>query len=217
MSIDIYVNVLFLVFIILAINSSVCIRHGKVIEVNKKELSKLLKKIKTSKVKSQDLSEHGYNTLSTIMIEENSLDTRKIHDNTINNARSTVTFQKESATTNGVQDKSLLSKNHVSSQSPTNSKNNLHTTKDLKTESDDMGVHHTQTSVFPIYTTLSPNIKDAVHIHNMSNSSSRINGVTPYPIKDNNDHKTKIRKRPIRRIKCPTRSDPRKINFQFHV
>ena len=217
MSIGFCVNRFVLVLLLLAINTSVSIRHGKVIKVNKKELSELLRKIKTSKVQSHDLTEREYNTLSTMPIKGKSLDTRGRLDHTIADTMSTISMQDASATTNAYQNghNNFSIKNQVSTKITTHSANNLHVTEDKKIESNNVGVQDTHKTFFRISTSSTVNIKDTFSLHNISNNSKIFNGITPYPIKDNDNHKRKAVKRPIRPIKCPTRSDPRKLHSQY--
>ena len=210
-------NRFLLVLLVLAINTSVCIRHGKVIDVNKKELSELLRKIKTSWVQPHDLTEREYNTSSTMPIKGKSLDTIRKLDNTINHINSTISMQEANAATTAYQNKhnNLWNKNQVSTKITTNSANNLHVTEGKKIESNNVGVQDTHKTNFRISTSSIANIKDTFSVHNISNDSKRLNGITPYPVKDNDNHKTKAVKRPIRPIKCPTRSDPRKLHTQY--
>ena len=204
--------------ILVILNISHGIRNGKAIEVNKKELSELLRKIKLSKVeelekKVKNLSEPNFYNSSTILNEEQNATTRIQSSITIHGKMSTRSIIKINESRNSdknIHEKILIKKKTLN-HSTVNPSNVFNISTNKGAESEYFRKHRSEKAIYNNNTLTTNIVKDAVHmiVHN----TKSINRFTPYPsILDPTNHRTQNAKRPVRPTsKCSDPSHPRKI------
>ena len=209
----------FNIFLVI-LNISHGIYNGKAIEVNKKEISELLRKVKLSKAEKlestvKSLSEPSFYNRSTILNEEQNATTTINSIITIHEKMSTTSIIKLNKTHNfdkNIHEK-LLIKKKILNHSTTNPSNTFNISAKKDTKSKYITKLRTNKAIDNDNTLTTINVKDVVH--DIVKTTKSMDRFTPYPsILDPSNHHTQNAKRPVRPTsKCSNPSDPRKLNL----
>lgn len=194
-------NVLLSIVSLIIINDNRIIVAGSAKEVNKKDLSDLLQKIKGNKVPDHDLKERNLGISTKLISEELSLKTRSKNNNTMYEQFSTRSFVDIKATSyfHQFQNTSSFNRKHLSIKGVTSS------------EIENLALYYAHLTSSKSDASSTTHVKDPEQY--VSNTTKIIHRITPYApkeVKSNNFRKNA--KRPMRpKTKCPNHSYPRKM------